>query len=164
MKSEVPQVLREWEAAKVLGVSVAALRRWRAERLGPAFVRMERCIGYRVSDIEDFLGERRETVRHLVQVPISSAAIAKSPRDRMISPEIANKGLYEATKREGLQSCSSGASLSRTCKTSGLMRGVVEGLTAIELGLLSPQCSTALVLSGPRRDCTTHRGMAYELL
>jgi hypothetical protein len=67
MKSEVPLVFREWEAARMLGVSVAALRRWRAESRGPVYVRMERCIGYRVADLEEFLGERRATVSHLLK-------------------------------------------------------------------------------------------------
>jgi len=57
MHSEVPQILREREAAMTLGVSVAALRRWRRERRGPAYVRLERCIGYRVADLEEFLSK-----------------------------------------------------------------------------------------------------------
>ena len=55
MKLEFSSVVREHEAARLLGVSAAALRRWRRERRGPAFVRIERCIGYRVTDLEQFL-------------------------------------------------------------------------------------------------------------
>ena len=48
-------VIREAEAARLLGVSVSALRRWRRERRGPTFVRIERCIGYRICDLESFI-------------------------------------------------------------------------------------------------------------
>lgn len=51
-------VVRESQAARLLGVSIGALRRWRLERRGPSFVRMERCVGYRVSDLESFLETR----------------------------------------------------------------------------------------------------------
>lgn len=51
-------VIRERAAAEMLGVSTAALRRWRRERRGPAYIRMERCIGYRLSDLETFLDSR----------------------------------------------------------------------------------------------------------
>jgi hypothetical protein len=54
-------VLRESAAARTLGVSKAALRRWRREGRGPTFVRLERAIGYRLSDLETFLTEN--TVR-----------------------------------------------------------------------------------------------------
>jgi predicted DNA-binding transcriptional regulator AlpA len=56
-------VLREREAAEMLGVSTAALRRWRRERRGPAYIRMERCVGYRVSDLEAFLDSGTVTVQ-----------------------------------------------------------------------------------------------------
>jgi hypothetical protein len=40
------QLLNEREAAQRLAVSVAALRRWRREKRGPPFTRIERCIRY----------------------------------------------------------------------------------------------------------------------
>lgn len=55
MSSESIVVLREPAAAKILGVSKAALRRWRREGRGPSFVRLERAIGYRLADLERFL-------------------------------------------------------------------------------------------------------------
>lgn len=63
MASEVEplKVLREPAAAKTLGVSKAALRRWRREGRGPSFIRLERAIGYRLVDLERFLSEN--TVR-----------------------------------------------------------------------------------------------------
>jgi Helix-turn-helix domain len=57
MHPEAPQIVRERGTAKMLGVSTAALRRWRREGRGPAFVRLERCIGYRLADLEAFLAK-----------------------------------------------------------------------------------------------------------
>jgi hypothetical protein len=49
------QLLNEREAARVLAVSCAALRRWRRERRGPEFVRCGRCIRYDLRAVERFL-------------------------------------------------------------------------------------------------------------
>jgi hypothetical protein len=44
MHSEVPQIVREREAAKMLGVSIAALRRWRpGVRADCALHRIQAC-------------------------------------------------------------------------------------------------------------------------
>jgi hypothetical protein len=59
MNSETHLVVREREAGRLLGVSVAALRRWRREHRGPAYVRLERCIGYRVDDLHTFVAANR---------------------------------------------------------------------------------------------------------
>jgi hypothetical protein len=59
MQSNNPLVVRERVAAQLLGVSVAALRRWRQEKRGPAFVRLERCVGYRMADLEAFISANR---------------------------------------------------------------------------------------------------------
>jgi hypothetical protein len=64
MNSETHLVVREREAGRLLGVSVAALRRWRRERRGPPFVRLERCIGYRVADLEAFVATNTVTQRN----------------------------------------------------------------------------------------------------
>lgn len=61
MNAKTPLVVREREAGQLLGVSVAALRRWRREGRGPAFVRLERCIGYRIDDLETFVNANRVT-------------------------------------------------------------------------------------------------------
>ena len=45
----------EREAAKMLSVSPAALRRWRREGRGPRFCRVERLIRYRIADVEAYL-------------------------------------------------------------------------------------------------------------
>jgi hypothetical protein len=57
MEQTLPQLLNERQAGRVLGVSVAALRRWRREQRGPEFVHCERCVRYDVRSIEKFLAE-----------------------------------------------------------------------------------------------------------
>ena len=53
----LPQMLDEVQVARVLAVSIAALRRWRREGRGPEFTRLERCIRYNVKSIECWLAE-----------------------------------------------------------------------------------------------------------
>jgi hypothetical protein len=53
----IPRLLSEREAAALLAVSVAALRRWRREKRGPQFIHLERCIRYDLCSIERFLAE-----------------------------------------------------------------------------------------------------------
>jgi hypothetical protein len=48
-------VFTEAEAAKMLSVSRAALRRWRREKRGPNFLRVERCIRYHVADLRAYI-------------------------------------------------------------------------------------------------------------
>jgi hypothetical protein len=50
----LPQLLSEKQAARLLAVSVAALRRWRREGRGPKFARVEACIRYDLRAIEEF--------------------------------------------------------------------------------------------------------------
>ena len=57
MEQALPQLLNEHQAGRVLGVSVAALRRWRREHRGPEFVHCERCARYDTRAIERFLAE-----------------------------------------------------------------------------------------------------------
>ena len=52
-----PQLLSEKQAARILAVSIAALRRWRREGRGPIFTRLERCVRYDLRSIELFLAE-----------------------------------------------------------------------------------------------------------
>ena len=54
-RTTVPQLLNERDAAKILAVSVAALRRWRRERRGPQFVRCERCVRYALDELSRFV-------------------------------------------------------------------------------------------------------------
>jgi helix-turn-helix protein len=53
----LPQMLSERQAANILAVSIAALRKWRREGRGPQFTRLERCVRYDIRAIERFLAE-----------------------------------------------------------------------------------------------------------
>lgn len=53
----LPQMLDEVQVARVLAVSIAALRRWCREGRGPEFARLGRCIRYNVKSIECWLAE-----------------------------------------------------------------------------------------------------------
>ena len=52
-----PEMLDERGTARLLAVSVAALRRWRRERRGPEFVHCGRCVRYDIRAIERYLSE-----------------------------------------------------------------------------------------------------------
>jgi hypothetical protein len=56
------ELFTETEAAKTLRRSKAALRRWRRERRGPNFVRVERAILYRREDLEAYIQKHTEDV------------------------------------------------------------------------------------------------------
>jgi hypothetical protein len=55
--SDIPRLLTEKAAARILAVSLAGLRRWRREGRGPRFTRLERCVRYDLRAIEQFLAE-----------------------------------------------------------------------------------------------------------
>jgi predicted site-specific integrase-resolvase len=57
MEQTIPHMLNEKEAARILAVSTAALRRWRREGRGPEFAKCERCIRYDLRSIERFLAQ-----------------------------------------------------------------------------------------------------------
>lgn len=48
-------LLNEKEAAEKLGMTVAALRRWRLERRGPTWYRIGNRVRYREEDLEAFI-------------------------------------------------------------------------------------------------------------
>jgi predicted site-specific integrase-resolvase len=57
----VQKLLREREAAELLGVAPATLTSWRCRQTYPLpFVRVGRCIRYREADLERFVESRRE--------------------------------------------------------------------------------------------------------
>lgn len=72
--STYPQLLGEKQTAHVLAVSVAALRRWRRERRGPAFVKLERCIRYSVGALEHFLNENSVGTKKAVDSRLTAQA------------------------------------------------------------------------------------------
>lgn len=81
MNTEHPQLITEIQAAKILAVSVAALRRWRREGRGPRFTRCERCVRYDLRAIERFLTENSSANK--------KAADSRSAADREVRDEYA---------------------------------------------------------------------------
>jgi len=59
--STLPRMINEKQAARVLAVSVAALRRWRREGRGPEFAHLESCVRYPMRSIERYLTENSST-------------------------------------------------------------------------------------------------------
>lgn len=57
MEQTILTLVNEKQAARILAVSVSALRRWRREGRGPEFTRLERCVRYSVRSIECWLVE-----------------------------------------------------------------------------------------------------------
>jgi hypothetical protein len=49
------ELLDEKEVARILHCTAAALRHWRREGRGPQFIRVERCIRYRESDLVQYI-------------------------------------------------------------------------------------------------------------
>jgi hypothetical protein len=56
-------LITEGEAARILRVSVASLRRWRRQGAGPVYRKLGKTVRYRPDDLADFVGSalRRET-------------------------------------------------------------------------------------------------------
>jgi hypothetical protein len=50
-----PRLLDEKQTARIMAVSVAALRRWRHEGRGPRFIKCERCVRYDLLSLKTFL-------------------------------------------------------------------------------------------------------------
>jgi hypothetical protein len=52
-------LLSPFDAARFLGLSVRSLERYRAERLGPKFIRLSpHAVRYRVRDLQEFCASR----------------------------------------------------------------------------------------------------------
>ena len=53
------RMLKEDEAAEVLGCSVALLRKWRLVEAGPAYCKLGRLVRYADADIQAFIDAQR---------------------------------------------------------------------------------------------------------
>ena len=64
-KPAVPQLVNTRTAAEILGRSVATLKRWRCEGIGPNWIEMEGRVSYDVSVLLDYIrkGTRGASVR-----------------------------------------------------------------------------------------------------
>ena len=49
------RMLNEKQTAELLGVSVAALRKWRFQRRGPAYIKLGKLVRYRREDVDQWL-------------------------------------------------------------------------------------------------------------
>ena len=58
---DLPRLVDERQAARLLAVSVGLLRKWRRQSCGPAFTRCGRCVRYNVDAIQNFLAENTST-------------------------------------------------------------------------------------------------------
>jgi predicted site-specific integrase-resolvase len=52
-------LINEIEAARLLQVSLASIRRWRREGRGPVFRKLNRSVRYRLVDLSDFIASAR---------------------------------------------------------------------------------------------------------
>ena len=56
------KLLNEQEAAKLLGVTIAALQKWRQKKRGPTYIKISpRCVRYSPQAIEDFIDSKTVT-------------------------------------------------------------------------------------------------------
>lgn len=59
MNQQNEKLVGEREASALLDLTPSALRKWRQLHKGPAFIRLSaRCVKYKLSDLEKFIGER----------------------------------------------------------------------------------------------------------
>ncbi len=56
-----PRLLKEREAAGILSVEIATLRRWRWAGKGPRFLKIGGAVRYDPADLVAFIGEARRT-------------------------------------------------------------------------------------------------------
>jgi hypothetical protein len=54
------KLMTEKDAARIVGVTVHALRAWRWRKKGPTYLKLGSCVRYRLSDVQAYLE------RHLV--------------------------------------------------------------------------------------------------
>lgn len=60
---DLPRFLTEKDVASLLGLTVSALRRWRRERRGIRFVKVERAVRYERQDVLDYIERQKQPVR-----------------------------------------------------------------------------------------------------
>ena len=59
----MPRLVDEREAAKMLAITVSALRRWRREGSGPVFTHCGRCVRYSLHALADFVEQNSSRKR-----------------------------------------------------------------------------------------------------
>ena len=54
---EKNHLLREQEAAKILGISIRCLQAWRFQGRGPKYVKLGAAVRYRPTDLDQFIAQ-----------------------------------------------------------------------------------------------------------
>jgi predicted DNA-binding transcriptional regulator AlpA len=57
-KERLQSLLNEHDVARITGLSVASVRRWRLLRQGPRFLKISASVRYRQEDLKDWLESR----------------------------------------------------------------------------------------------------------
>ncbi len=58
VQNTIETLLNEYDVARITGLSVASVRRWRLFRQGPQYLKIGSSVRYRQSDISDWLSAR----------------------------------------------------------------------------------------------------------
>jgi predicted DNA-binding transcriptional regulator AlpA len=56
--SSIPTLLNEHEVARITGLSVASVRRWRLLQQGPKYIKIGSAVRYRAEDVRAWLDTR----------------------------------------------------------------------------------------------------------
>jgi len=56
--SQLPTLLNEFDVARVTGLSVASIRRWRLFKQGPKYLKLGSAVRYRAEDVRALLETR----------------------------------------------------------------------------------------------------------
>jgi predicted DNA-binding transcriptional regulator AlpA len=55
---QLPTLLNEFDVARVTGLSVASVRRWRLFKTGPKYLKIGSAVRYRAGDVQSWLETR----------------------------------------------------------------------------------------------------------
>jgi predicted DNA-binding transcriptional regulator AlpA len=57
--AQLRRMIKEDEAAQILGIKVGTLRRWRSARMGPPYVKMGFAVRYDTADLQAYMDANR---------------------------------------------------------------------------------------------------------
>jgi predicted DNA-binding transcriptional regulator AlpA len=57
-ENTIEKLLHERDIARITGMSLASVRRWRLRRLGPRFLKIGSAVRYRIEDVAEWLQSR----------------------------------------------------------------------------------------------------------
>jgi predicted DNA-binding transcriptional regulator AlpA len=85
----VENLLNERDVARITGLSLGSIRRWRLLRQGPKFLKLNAAVRYRLSDLEAWLESRpvggsatQPDWVNTGRAPQATASISRRKRDR----------------------------------------------------------------------------------